>query len=316
MNSPLTESKPVAESSASVETIVTAFRSQARLRWFVVFAIGLTLAFALPLGRLIGYALRSDLHSHMVLIPLVSGYLVWLKRRDPLPRPAGSPALAMIPLAFGLVALNAWFTHQWNSPTSKLNDYLALTSFAYVCLLWAGMLALLGGRWLKEFAFPALFLIFIVPLPTVAEHGIEVFFQYTSAEAAALLFHFTGSTVFRDGMVFQLPGISIRVAEECSGIRSSLVLFITSLVAGHMFLRSPWRRAALAFFVIPLAILRNGLRIFTIAMLCVHVSPDMIDSVIHHRGGPVFFGLSLIPFFALLLWLRRREMRKSTRQPE
>jgi hypothetical protein len=33
----------------------------------------------------------------------------------------------------------------------------------------------------------------------------------------------------------------------------------------------------------------------------------MIDSPIHHRGGPIFFGLSLIPLFLFLLWLRRRE---------
>jgi exosortase/archaeosortase family protein len=77
-----------------------------------------------------------------------------------------------------------------------------------------------------------------------------------------------------------------------------------------MFLRSPWRRMALTLFVIPLAIVRNGFRILTIGMLCVHVSPSMIDSPLHHRGGPLFFGLSLIPFFLFLFWLRRGERRR------
>jgi hypothetical protein len=44
-----------------------------------------------------------------------------------------------------------------------------------------------------------------------------------------------------------------------------------------------------------------------LAWLCVYYSPDMIDSVIHHRGGPIFFVLSLGPLFALLWWLRRGE---------
>jgi len=308
MNSPLTEPKPAPVQLAPA-TVVTSWQDP-RLRAFAGFVILLSIAFALPLARLVGYSLHSSLHSHMLLIPAVSAYLIWLKRRDPLPSAGSSTALAMIPLAFGLVATNAWLLQGWNLTTLKLNDYLALTSFAYLCFFWAGALALLGGRWLWEFAFPAAFLIFIVPLPTAAEHAIEVFFQYTSAEAAALLFQLTGSTVFRDGLVFQLPGISIRVAEECSGIRSSLVLFITGLLAGYMFLRSPWRRAALAGFVIPLAIIRNGFRVFTIAMLCVHVDPQMIDSPIHHRGGPIFFALSLVPFFLMLLWLRRQEHRK------
>jgi len=31
----------------------------------------------------------------------------------------------------------------------------------------------------------------------------------------------------------------------------------------------------------------------------------MIDSYIHRHGGPIFFVLSLIPFFYLLRWLNR-----------
>jgi exosortase/archaeosortase family protein len=56
-----------------------------------------------------------------------------------------------------------------------------------------------------------------------------------------------------------------------------------------------------------LAILRNGLRIMTIAWLCVHVDPKMINSYIHRQGGPIFFALSLIPFLALLWALRKSE---------
>jgi hypothetical protein len=35
----------------------------------------------------------------------------------------------------------------------------------------------------------------------------------------------------------------------------------------------------------------------------------MINSPIHRRGGPLFFALSLIPFFLLLLFLRKRDIR-------
>jgi exosortase/archaeosortase family protein len=104
-----------------------------------------------------------------------------------------------------------------------------------------------------------------------------------------------------------LPGITIRVGQECSGIHSSLVLFLTSLIAGHLFLASPWNKTWLALLVLPLGIARNALRILTISLLCVHVDASMIRSPIHVRGGPVFFALSLIPFFAALWWLRRSE---------
>ena len=79
------------------------------------------------------------------------------------------------------------------------------------------------------------------------------------------------------------------------------MLFITSLLASHLFLESPWRRIVLVAFVIPLGIVRNGFRILVIGLLCVHVGPQMIDSVIHRRGGPLFFVLSLVPLFLLVV---------------
>ena len=118
----------------------------------------------------------------------------------------------------------------------------------------------------------------------------------------------------RDGTVFQLPNIAIQVAQECSGIRSSWVLFITSLLAANLFLNSTWRRAVLVAFVIPLGIVRNGLRVFVIGVLCVHFGPHMIRSVIHRRGGPVFFAIALVPLFLLLLWLRRAEGTENRRE--
>jgi exosortase/archaeosortase family protein len=59
--------------------------------------------------------------------------------------------------------------------------------------------------------------------------------------------------------------------------------------------------------VIPLAILRNGFRVFTIGELCIHVGPHMINSPIHRKGGPLFFALSLIPLFLLLVVLQKSE---------
>ena len=72
-----------------------------------------------------------------------------------------------------------------------------------------------------------------------------------SADVSAWLFRMTGTPLLRDGTVLALPGIVLQVAQECSGIHSSWVLFITSLVASHLFLKSPWRRLILVAFVHP-----------------------------------------------------------------
>src|SRR6185437_2538218 len=90
---------------------------------------------------------------------------------------------------------------------------------------------------------------------------------------------------------------------------SSLVLLMTSIVAANLFLKTTWRRFVLVAFVIPLGILRNGFRILVICLLCANIGPQMIQSPIHTRGGPLFFALSMVPFLLLVFWLHRSENR-------
>jgi exosortase len=117
--------------------------------------------------------------------------------------------------------------------------------------------------------------------------------------------------VFREGLVFSLPELTIEVARECSGIRSSIALLVTALVLGYLYLRSNWRRACLIILVIPIAILKNAVRIATLSSLGSYVSIDYINGTLHHGGGPVFSLLSLSLLLGVLWSLRRRERRSA-----
>jgi exosortase C (VPDSG-CTERM-specific) len=265
----------------------------------------LVLCFGPQLCELVRRALHSDLYSHIPLVPCISAYLISLKRRELALDSEKARKWAVIPLFLGAGLLAGYWWAARSGWKPKPDDYLALMTLSFLLFLWGGGFLFLGLQTLRRVVFPAAFLIFMVPFPVLARQGIETFFQNGSAAAAHPLFWATGMAVLRQGTEFHLPGFALEVAPQCSGIHSSLVLFITSWLAGYLFLKSPWRRAALALAVIPLALARNGLRIVTIGQLCVHVSPDMIDSPIHHHGGPLFFALSLIPLFLLLHLLRR-----------
>jgi exosortase C (VPDSG-CTERM-specific) len=266
----------------------------------------LTLLFARPLTALALYSAHSDLHSYILLIPFLCCYLIYV-RGAPLSVPyRRSIGATIAPVVLGLAALLARL--HWSGDLSG-NDGLSLMALAFVSLIAAGGFLFLGAEWMNVNAFPVGFLLFLVPLPDAAVNWLENASVLASADATALYFRFWGIAVARHGTIFELPGITLQVAQECSGIRSSWILVITGLLASHLFLRSRWRRFVLVAFVIPLGIVRNGLRIFVIAWLCVNVGPEMIDSPIHHHGGPAFFALSLIPLFLLLWWLRHQERR-------
>ena len=95
---------------------------------------------------------------------------------------------------------------------------------------------------MRAAAFPLAYLIFMIPMPDAMADALEQASATASAEMANLLFSLSGMPFLREGPIFQLPNITIEVAQECSGIRSSVVLFITSILAANLFLKTTWRR--------------------------------------------------------------------------
>jgi exosortase C (VPDSG-CTERM-specific) len=278
-----------------------------RLRNFALATIVLALCFAVPLYDLTWFAATSEFHSYILLIPFISAYLVWLKKGS-IPicsQPARKASLVF--LTSGLVVLIAY--RLFLRPHVKLmeDDYLAVMMISFLLFFFGICGLFLGREMLRATAFPLGLLIFIVPIPVFAMPSIDFFLQHGSAAATQGFFSLSGTPFLRSGLTFQLPGISIQVGPECSGIQSSMVLLITGLVAGYLFLRKPWNRALLALLMIPLGLLRNGFRVFTIGELCIHIGPQMINSPIHRKGGPIFFALSLIPLFILLVMLLKYE---------
>jgi exosortase C (VPDSG-CTERM-specific) len=272
--------------------------SRPQFRKFGLAAAVLVFIFAEPLWRLARFAALDELFSYILLIPFLCAYLAWLQKKR---LPAISPpakALAVLAIAGG-IALTAW---NWFAGGMAV-DRLALTTLSFLLFLTGAGCLFLGGALMRALTFPFAMLVFMVPFPTWLRQGLETFLQQGSAFCADWMFTVSDVPTLRTGLMFQLPNISLLVAPECSGIHSTVVLFITSLVAGHFFLRQPWQRAVLCLAVIPLALVRNGFRVFVLGELCTHLGPQMIDSPIHHRGGPIFFVLSLIPFFLLLYFL-------------
>lgn len=256
------------------------------------------------------YAAGSDLYSYIPLVPFISGYLLYMNRSRSSAAYRTSIAGTITMAAIAITAMVAEI--RWERDLS-VNDGFSLMALAFVSFVAVGGFLFFGSKWMATMAFPVTFLIFIVPLPDAGTKWLEEALAVVSAQAAAWFFSVSGTPVLHEGTLLRLPGIVLRVAQECSGIHSTWVLFMTTLLASQLFLKTRWQRIVLVAFVIPLGIMRNGFRILVIGLLCVHVGPQMIDSSLHRRGGPLFFALSLVPLLLLLLWLRRQEMRLKLR---
>jgi exosortase C (VPDSG-CTERM-specific) len=283
-----------------------------QLQRLAVVAGLLAICFGGPLLRLISFAAHSELFSCILLVPFISGYLIWTIRKtldfqDIRPCWAG----AFVGAGAGAAIIAGYWLGRQGGWVPEMQDYLTIMTLAFLCCFWGVCLATLGSKLLGQILFPMAFLLFAVPIPTGLLHHIDLFFQYTSAATAVGFFKVAGEPVVRDGLLLHLSGIILEVAPECSGIHSTLVLLLTSFLAGYLFLPGYWSRAVLVLAVIPLAILRNGFRVFVLGWLSGHGYPNILNSPLHHKGGPLFFALALIPFFLLLVLLRRRDTRLS-----
>ena len=298
------------------DTLATNIPRRPELRqrsiWLLLFAVVLLACFSKPLIGLVRLALNNDLYSYILLVPAISAYLVWFNKRKLDRVFVSSPRVAIGLLTLGLALIAAYLFALAKGWTPGETDRLCVLILAMLFCFSGGLVWWLGGRMTRSIAFPIAFLIFMVPMPGAMENGVTNFLQHASAEAAYFLLKISGMPIFREGTQFTMPGVSIEVAPECSGIHSSLVLFITGVLAAHFLLRKPWTRILLAASVIPLGIFRNAFRIFTLAQLAVHVNPGVLDSPLHHQGGPLFFAISMIPFLVLIWLFRKYESRRMT----
>ena len=257
-----------------------------------------------PFGQTIALAWRNDFYTHLLLIVPLSAFMILTER--PLLGGAESwsirdgCALILTAAAIGCGA------SIWRSSLGP--DVLLSIQTCALVLSWIGFFVLCFGVAVsRQLIFSLVFLFGLVPLPGFAMDFLVAQLQIASAWSAHALFFAFRVPVFQQGVRLTIPGLTIEVAQECSSIRSSSMLIVAALVTAHVLLRTFWRKSIVVAAAVPLSILKNGLRIFIIAMLGTRVDPAYLTGRLHRQGGIVFFAVALGTLLALLSVLRRGE---------
>jgi exosortase len=116
-----------------------------------------------------------------------------------------------------------------------------------------------------------------------------------------------GTPVSRHGFLLSVPGVTIEVAKECSSIRSSIALFITCLLAAHLYLRTVWKKFVFVVLGLLVSVVKNGIRISTLTLLSVYVDPGFLYGRLHRQGGFVFFLIALLLLLPVFLWMEKSD---------
>src|SRR2546430_4144278 len=211
-------------------------RVQANLNFACLCAVSLAVGWH-PLARTFSLALHNDEYTHLFLILPLSAGLILLDWRSqkPVVKPNFRIASALL---FGAVLMAG--LAKWRLVGAPDDVQLSLSMLVLVLWWIASFVPCFGTRASRTLLFPLVFLLWMVPIPSVAVNKVVEFLQTESAVAARLIFSLIGVPVSQQGVVLSIPGVNIEVARECSSIRSSVRLLIASLVLAQCSLGSPW----------------------------------------------------------------------------
>jgi len=228
-------------------------------------------------------------YSHGFIIPFVSGFLIWQKRKELKKQriEISGWGLLLITIAVLIHILGT------------ILYVFSVSGFSIVFLIFGFSLFLLGKTITRKILFPLIFLIFMFPLPQAFISVISFPMKMLVAKVGADIVTFLGISVYREGFHITIPAGSLLVGNPCSGLRSLIAFLALGSVLAYLSSMPNIRKCLLFFLAIPIAILSNIIRV-PILILLSHIwgiEAGSPESFWHDASGVFVFILGLLMLF-------------------
>ncbi len=246
---------------------------------------------------------REDM-GHGWIVPLFSAALLWRRRRE-LAASVGTPSWrGFACVVLGLILF--WI--------GERGDQVRISQIGLFWTLWSLSYALCGAAFARLMLFPVAFLLFTVPLSFLDIFTVKLRFL-TSSLAAGLL-NGIGIPVVRSGTGLHClagEGFNLDVADPCSGLRSIFALSALTAAYAYVTQKTLLKKWILFLCAVPVAVLGNLVRIFSIAVVAKFCGQEVATGFYHDYSGYIVFLVGILSVMQLGSWLQRGsvESRKS-----
>ncbi len=247
---------------------------------------------------------HEESYSYGVLVPAVSVYLLWRRRRAlmALQQAPWTPGLALLALGCVLRVMG------------ERGDILWVSGAGFILVLIGAAAFLWGKAHARIVAMPLAFLIFMVPLPSYALAMVSWQLQTGATTFSADLLRRMGILVFQDGNFLVLPGYTLAVKEACSGTRYVFALMALAGVLG-LSSRYHWMLRVVLLALAPIvALLLNVIRIVGTGFAAYLWGAEAAQGLLHATWAVVLFLLGtalLVGARNLLQWLTSKSVSPS-----
>ena len=257
---------------------------------FIYLIAAILLAVYLPaLVDLVSDWATDSNYSHSFLVPIISAYLIWRKRKE-LAAIEISPSKAG--LAIIIAGLILFILGNGASEYFTVRISLVVTIFGLALYFF-------GGPMIKRTWFELLFLVFMIPIPYVIYFSATFPMQLLASKVTVAVLNLIGMPVVRQGNIIHLPEHSLEVAEACSGMRSLVSLLALGAIYAYLTQKRFSAKAILFLSTIPIAVLGNVFRVFITALIVYTTELNITEEPIHSIMGATVF---VIAFIFLLIF--------------
>ena len=250
------------------------------------------------LNALVNQWISNDVYSYAFLIPVISGYMMWLQReRLSVLSVEGVPLLGWFVLSSGLAALLVGYA-----------GHLLLVQELSLLLTLSGLVLLFWGvRAFRLLGAPIGYLLFMIPVWGIVTDPIQMPSRLFSAKVAAAMLQGMGLTTVRNGIYIDLPNVTLEVAPECSGINYLFAVLAIGVPIALFCLKDRTHRLVLLVSSLAIALVANGLRIALIGLTANYQLSVDSHGPLHILQGLAVSVVGYVTMFAVLWVLRRRE---------
>ena len=258
-----------------------------RVGLFAVSLLAMLWGYQLMLMRHVPNVFNEPLEdmSYGWYIPLFSLYVLWQERRK-IVESLGKPSV--IGLLFVLPSLLVGFL-------GIRGLQVRFEILGFIGLLFGLTWTFFGRRTVGSAIFPIGFLLFCMPLHSYLDL-VTIHLRLLAVSIAAGTLQGCGVEIVRQGTMLASPtgAFAIDIAEPCSGLRSLFAMM--ALTAGYAYCTQPtWLRRGLLFALsIPIAILGNVSRIFSIVIVAATCSADFATGFYHDYSGYIVFLVAIL----------------------
>lgn len=252
------------------------------------------------LGQFLQEFWKLEDWEHCWLVPIAIAFILYSKREE----------LAKVvpkPSAWGLPIAAAGFFFYWAG--YRVDNYY-IGFGAMQILVAAAIILQLGWRFMLALSFPWMFMVFMWPL-LFLDNYLAFPLRLIMSDASVHALNFIGIDSIKHGTaILSAPdtllgrpageSFSVDVADPCSGIRSLFALMMVSALYGYFVFNSIWKRWAIFFCSIPLAVFGNLVRILILTLGTIMFGADFAigegiedPSWFHMAAGYMVFAVAI-----------------------